>query len=99
MHFLKSKYFPHFICWFVFENLLASEGRRNHLKTHKNVGWDDENSQKEEKDEKTDLGVGDSKKDVDGDPSENVVQRRKIQLRRSLTRTCSSIVESIKSLF
>ena len=78
---------------------MRSEGRRNHLKTHKNVGWDDESSRKDENDEKTDLGVGDSAKDVDGDPSENVVQRKKIQLRRSLTRTCSSIVESIKSLF
>jgi len=75
--------------------LCISEGRRNHLKSHMNVGWDDDSSPKEEK------GEANHEDDTaeDGDASKNIVQRKKVQLRRSLTRTCSSIIESIKSLF
>jgi len=75
--------------------LCISEGRRNHLKSHMNVGWDDDSSAKEDKVEAN----HEDDTTEDGDASKKIVQRKKVQLRRSLTRTCSSIIESIKSLF
>merc|ERR1712083_705300 len=54
--------------------LSISEGRRNHLRSHRFVDWD--------------YGT-----------TEKLQIRRRLQIRKSLTRTCSSILETLKSIF
>merc|ERR1712001_224773 len=64
--------------------LCISEGRRNHLKSHKFVDWDYE------------LPAGGRGRQ---DTTDKLLNRRRIQLRKSLSRTCSSILETLKSIF
>jgi len=60
--------------------LCISEGRRNHLKSHKFVDWDYE------------------ERDIPA-INHNNLQRGRVQLRKSLFRTCSTILETLKSIF
>ena len=75
-----------------------SEGRRNHLKSHKNVGWDYDTCHKNNKSDPAAASVTQerSRKEDMGEITSN---KKGLKLKRSLSRTCSSIIESIKSLF
>merc|ERR1712066_1150988 len=80
-----------------------SEGRRNQLKLHKNVDWDIvEESNKDDKVTTTSTikdDHADRKEDGPTSSADNLINRKRLQLKRSLNRTCSSIIESIKSIF
>ena len=79
-----------------------SEGRRNQLKLHKNVDWDIvETSNKDDKATTPTIAKDDheDKKEASDSSSNNLINRKRLQLKRSLNRTCSSIIESIKSIF
>ena len=75
------------------------------MKLHKNVDWDDGDDQTEPDDCQQD-----KPKDQENIPNETIdassntdqdklVHRKRLQLKKSISRTCSSIIESIKSLF
>ena len=72
-----------------------SEGRRNHLKSHKNVGWDYDTCPKTNNNSDHETQESSRKEDT-GEITSN---KKGLKLKRSLSRTCSSIIESIKSLF
>merc|ERR1712012_1072506 len=79
-----------------------SEGRRNQLKLHKNVDWD--HGEQQESDTEDFCQQDKLKDDETIDASSNtdqdkIVHRKRLQLKKSISRTCSSIIESIKSLF
>jgi len=81
-----------------------SEGRRNQLKLHKNVDWDIvENSNKDDKVTTTPTTIAkddhEDRNEASDSSSNNLINRKRLQLKRSLNRTCSSIIESIKSIF
>ena len=82
-----------------------SEGRRKQLKLHKNVDWDIvENSNKDDKvtTQAPTIAKDDhdeDRKEASDSSSHNLINRKRLQLKRSLNRTCSSIIESIKSIF
>merc|ERR1712066_908604 len=80
-----------------------SEGRRNQLKLHKNVDWDIDIGSKDA-DKMTVPTIvkddhADRKEDGPTSSADNLINRKRLQLKRSLNRTCSSIIESIKSIF
>merc|ERR1719350_687370 len=82
-----------------------SEGRRKQLKLHKNVDWDIvENSNKDDKVTTQAPTIvkddhDEDRKEASDSSSHNLINRKRLQLKRSLNRTCSSIIESIKSIF
>merc|ERR1711971_1190719 len=82
-----------------------SEGRRNQLKLHKNVDWDIvEEGNKDDKVTTPTTTIAkddheDRKTEALDSSSNNLINRKRLQLKRSLNRTCSSIIESIKSIF
>lgn len=80
-----------------------SEGRRNQLKLHKNVDWDIDIGSKDA-DKMIEPTIvkddhADRKEDGPTSSADNLINRKRLQLKRSLNRTCSSIIESIKSIF
>merc|ERR1711936_1394198 len=80
-----------------------SEGRRNQLKLHKNVDWDIDIGSKDA-DKMIEPTIvkddhADRKEDRPTSSADNLINRKRLQLKRSLNRTCSSIIESIKSIF
>ena len=70
--------------------LCISEGRRNQLKRHKDIGWGEENGHEMREDCDNDDNVG---------RHNNLVKRKRLALKRSLSRTYSTIMESLKSIF
>merc|ERR1711983_612823 len=84
-----------------------SEGRRNQLKLHKNVDWDHGDQQDEDTEDfcqkdklKDDETIKNETIDASSSTDQDkIVHRKRLQLKKSISRTCSSIIESIKSLF
>merc|ERR1719270_2556517 len=84
-----------------------SEGRRNQLKLHKNVDWDHGDQQEEDTDDfcqqdklKDDETIENETIDASSNTDQDkIVHIKRLQLKKSISRTCSSIIESIKSLF
>ena len=84
-----------------------SEGRRNQLKLHKNVDWDHGDQQEEDTEDfcqqdklKDDETIENETIDASSNTDQDkIVHRKRLQLKKSISRTCSSIIESIKSLF
>ena len=70
--------------------LCISEGRRRQLKRHKDIGWGEETGHEMMREDCDNDNVG---------RHNNSVKRKRLQLKRSLSKTYSTIVESLKSIF